>query len=111
MVFACMPAGDAGPPSSRSPTPERGNVLDLSFDEETVEGSHSFCSDFPRNAYKGVIIDPSTCWEAAEHNRACRGGLQRSHDPVVLQNPGESTVLRPLSKSNSQSTLAATGPV
>ena len=26
------------------------NVLDLSFDEETVVSSHSFCSDFPRNA-------------------------------------------------------------
>lgn len=30
--------------------PKGGNVLDLSFDEETVVSSHSFCSDFPRNA-------------------------------------------------------------
>ena len=29
-------------------------------DEETVVSSHSFCSDFPRNAFVGVIIDPST---------------------------------------------------
>ena len=36
-----------------SPTlnPKGGNVLDLSFDEETVMSSHSFCSDFPRNIY------------------------------------------------------------
>ena len=32
-------------------------VLDLSFDEETVVSSHSFCSDFPRNAWEGVVID------------------------------------------------------
>ena len=29
-------------------------------DEETVVSSHSFCSDFPRNAFVGVIIEPST---------------------------------------------------
>ena len=29
-------------------------------DEEMVVSSHSFCSDFPRNAFVGVIIDPST---------------------------------------------------
>ena len=86
-------------------------MLNLSFDEETVECSHSFGSDFPRNACKVVIIDPSTCWDAAEHKRAGRGALKRSHDPEVLQKPGESTVLRPLSKTNNQSTLAAIGPI
>ena len=86
-------------------------MLDLSLDEETVERSHSFCSDFPRNAYKGVIIDPSMCWDAAEHKREGRVALQRSHDPEVLQQPGESKILRPLSKTNNQPTLAATGPI
>ena len=40
------------------------NVLDLSFDEETVVSSHSFCSDFPRNACEGVVIDqvPKLWW-------------------------------------------------
>ena len=37
-----------------------------------------------------------------------RGGAS---DSRVLQEPGESTAPRPLSKRNSQSTLAATGPV
>ena len=86
-------------------------MLDLSLDEETIERSHSFCSDFPRNAYKGVIIDPSMCWDAAEHKREGRGALQRSHDLEVLQLPEESTVLRPRSKTNSQSTLATIGPI
>ena len=86
-------------------------MLKLSFDEETVECSHSFGSDFPRNACKGVIIDPSTCWDAAEHNRGVRGALYRSHEPGLPQKPGESTALRPLSKRNNQSTLAAIGPV
>lgn len=40
------------------------NVLDLRFDENDGGSSHSFCSAFPRNAYEGVIIDPSTCWDA-----------------------------------------------
>ena len=46
------------------------NVLDLSFDEETVVSSHSFCSDFPRKAGEGVIIDLSMCWLAAHLRRA-----------------------------------------
>lgn len=40
VVLAYMAAGDAGPNSSLSPTPERGNVLDLTFDGETVQRSH-----------------------------------------------------------------------
>ena len=55
-----------------------GNVLDLSFDEETVVSSHSFCSDFPRNACEGVIIDPSTCWLTAHLHRAGRAAPRRS---------------------------------
>lgn len=35
----------------------------------TVVSSHSFCSDFPRNAYEGVIIDPSTFWAPGKINR------------------------------------------
>lgn len=63
-----------------SPTlnPKGGNVLDLSFDEETVVSSHSFCSDFPRNACEGVIIDPSTCWLAAHLLTAGRAAPRRS---------------------------------
>ena len=63
-----------------SPTlnPKGGNVLDLSFDEETVVSSHSFCSDFPRNACEGVIIDPSTCWLAAHLCRAGRAAPRRN---------------------------------
>ena len=55
-----------------SPTlnPKGGNVLELSFDEETVVSSHSFCSDFPRKAGEGVIIDLSMCWLAAHLRRA-----------------------------------------
>ena len=48
-LHACQ-QGDAGPHSQLYPSPEGGNMLDLSFDEETVERSHSSYSDFPRNA-------------------------------------------------------------